>query len=110
MKRSRVLVPWRAGLHLRPAARLVRVAQRFKSSISLKFSGRIADLHSVLSVVALCASMGVALELEAVGDDEQSAILADEDDDDADPTVVMRSKSIVADQHATAPNPDDLNG
>ena len=113
MKQSRVLVPWRAGLHLRAAARLVRVAQRFKSSISLKFSGQSADLRSVLSVVALCATMGVALDLEAVGDDEQSAILAveqmfvpDDDDIDADPAMAMRAKSFAADQKSTQTQED----
>ena len=76
MKRSRVVVPWAEGLHLRPAARLVRVAKRFHSSIVLTLGGRIADLRSILSVIALCATMGAALELEATGEDEQNAIEA----------------------------------
>ena len=76
MKRSKVVVGWREGLHLRPAARLVRVAQRFHSSISLTFGGRIADLRSILSVIALCATMGAALDIEVIGEDEQNAIEA----------------------------------
>lgn len=74
MKRTRVVVSWKEGLHLRPAARLVRVAQRFRSSISLRLGGRIADLRSIVSVIALCATMGSAIDVEVTGDDEQNAI------------------------------------
>jgi phosphotransferase system HPr (HPr) family protein len=73
MKRSRIVVPWPEGLHLRPAARLVRVAQGFRSTVSLKCGDRIADLRSILSILALCATLGTALDLEAVGDDEENA-------------------------------------
>jgi phosphotransferase system HPr-like phosphotransfer protein len=34
---------------------------------------KIADLRSILSILALCATLGTALDLEAVGDDEQHA-------------------------------------
>ena len=73
MKHSRVTVPWAEGLHLRYAVRLVKVAQGFSSTIILKCDGRIADLRSILSLVALCATLGTVLEVEAVGDDEQEA-------------------------------------
>ena len=74
MKRVQVTVPWREGLHLRRAAQVVKVAQRFRSSLSLKCGGRIADLRSILGVLALCAVMGATLEVEAIGDDEQEAV------------------------------------
>ena len=76
VKRSTVRVPWRYGLHMRPAARLARIAQKFRSTISLNFRGNVANVQSVLSVLALCATMGVALDVEAVGEDEQCAIAA----------------------------------
>jgi phosphocarrier protein HPr len=75
-KQSQVVVAWTAGLHLRPAARLVRVAQKFRSSVTLVFKGRVADVRSILSVVALCATMGAALEIEVSGDDEENALAA----------------------------------
>ena len=74
MKQIRVTVPWRDGLHLRRAAQLVKVAQRFHSTLYLKCGGKIADLRSIVSVLALCATLGTVLELEAVGDDEQEAV------------------------------------
>ena len=73
MKRSRIVVPWPEGLHLRPAARLVRVARGFRSTVSLKCGDRIADLRSILSILTLCATLGTPLELEAVGEDEEHA-------------------------------------
>jgi phosphotransferase system HPr (HPr) family protein len=76
MKTLRIIVPWPQGLHLRPAARLVRVARRFRSTILLKCGDNIADVRSILSILALCATLGTALDLEAVGDDEQHAVEA----------------------------------
>ncbi|HUJ45069.1 MAG TPA: HPr family phosphocarrier protein [Opitutaceae bacterium] len=76
MKQSRVVVPWPEGLHLRAAAKLARAAQRFRSSISLKCGERIADVGSILSVIALCATMGTALDVEVAGEDEQDAAQA----------------------------------
>lgn len=73
MTSSKVVVHWREGLHLRRAVNLVRVAQKFRSTIRLKCGGNIADLRSILSVVTLCASVGTTLYVEANGDDEQAA-------------------------------------
>ncbi|HEX3856508.1 MAG TPA: HPr family phosphocarrier protein [Verrucomicrobiae bacterium] len=76
MKRSTVVVPWREGLHLRPAAKLVRLSKRFRSAIFLKCRGKVADLRSILSIISLCATMGTALDIEAIGDDEHDAARA----------------------------------
>lgn len=74
MKLSRVTIPWAEGLHLRYAIRLVKVAQRFHSTIRLKCQGEVADLRrsSIITIVAVCALANV-LELEITGDDEQAA-------------------------------------
>ena len=73
MKRSKVVVPWPEGLHLRPAATLVRVAQGFHSTIYVKCGEKIADLRSIMSIIALCATMGTGLDIEISGEDEQDA-------------------------------------
>ncbi len=73
MQHARVTVQWREGLHLRYAVKLVKVAQRFQSTIVLRCGGKIADLRSILSVIALCATMGTVLDVEVAGDDEQAA-------------------------------------
>jgi phosphocarrier protein len=52
------------------------VAKQFNSIILLKCGGKVADLRSILGVLALCATMGTGLDVEAVGDDEQDAVQA----------------------------------
>jgi phosphocarrier protein HPr len=76
MKRSKVVVSWREGLHLRPAARLVQLSKQFRSTIFLKCSGKVADLRSILSILSLCATIGTVIDIEARGDDEQDATRA----------------------------------
>jgi len=61
---------------MRAAARLVRCAQKFQSTVLIKCSGQIANARNILSILALCAALGAALEIEAVGDDEQEALVA----------------------------------
>ena len=69
-------MPWKEGLHLRPAAKLVRLAQTFRASLSLRSGRRVANLRSILSVMTLCAGVGTSLEIEAAGDDELEALSA----------------------------------
>lgn len=76
MKQSQVTVPWKEGLHMRAAARLVFLGMKFRSKVVLKCGEKVAELRSVLSVLALCAFMGTTLEVEVTGDDEQDAMRA----------------------------------
>jgi phosphocarrier protein len=61
---------------MRAAARMVRCAQRFQSTVLIKGCGQVANARNILSIIALCAALGAALEIEAVGDDEQEALVA----------------------------------
>ena len=76
MKKSSVVVSWPNGIHMRTAARLVKLAQKFTASITFKFEGCLADARSVLSVLALCAMMGTVIDVEVVGEDEHDAAQA----------------------------------
>ena len=73
MKRARVSVPWKEGLHLRVAADLVRRAQEFRSSINLKVKEQVADAGSIFSVLMLCATLGAVVDIEVSGEDEEAA-------------------------------------
>lgn len=66
------------GLHARAAAKLVRCAARFKSRIILHNPAlnATANAKSILSLLALGASLGVRLELKIDGPDEQDAAVA----------------------------------
>lgn len=70
-----VTVTGQLGLHARAAAKLVRVASRFESSLRLeRKDGTLADAKSILSVLMLAASCGTELRAVAEGADEQEAI------------------------------------
>lgn len=64
------------GLHARAAAKVVRVASCFESSlwIERKEGGPSADAKSILSVLMLAASCGTELRAIAEGPDEEKAI------------------------------------
>ena len=66
------------GLHARAAAQLVRRAANFRSLITLRRtdSGASANAKSILSVLALAASIGTTLSLEVDGEDERDAFNA----------------------------------
>lgn len=76
MPTSQVIVPWKEGLHLREAAKLIRVAQQFRASVSLRHDGKEANTQSVLSIQMLAASEGALVEMEANGEDAHDALRA----------------------------------
>ena len=75
MLEGRVTVVNDLGLHARAAAQLVRLAGRYRCRITLRRddSGAFANAKSILSVLALAASIGTVLTLVADGADEQEA-------------------------------------
>ena len=76
MKHTEVIIQWPEGLHLRVAAKLVRIAQQFQSSICLKLDQRVADSRNVLSVLLLSAGQGARMIIEVSGLDEHEALTA----------------------------------
>jgi phosphocarrier protein HPr len=76
MKVTRLTVKWENGLHLRAAARLVKVARKFHSRIVVRLGSQVADARSIMSIMILAASLGSALDIEVSGDDEHEAIQA----------------------------------
>lgn len=62
------------GLHARPADLLVRLANRFDSTIMIGRGGEMVDCKSILSLLTLGAAMGTELSLSAEGGDAASAI------------------------------------
>ena len=82
-----LLVTARLGLHARAAAKLVRVANGFRSQVVLQrvdvavtgasaFADGSADAKSILSILMLAATCGTQLRARAEGVDEEAAITA----------------------------------
>ncbi|WP_203245845.1 phosphocarrier protein HPr [Sporosarcina beigongshangi] len=64
----------KAGIHARPAAMLVSVANKFVSDVNLDFGGKNVNLKSILGVMSLGIGHGETFKLNANGADEQDAI------------------------------------
>lgn len=76
MIRDRAIVGGAVGLHARPAAELVRTAERFRSRIRLAKDGVWVNGKSILAILTLAAERGSEIEIEADGVDEQEALAA----------------------------------
>ena len=76
MRERSVTISNRLGLHARAAARLIRRASQFNSSVQLlrADTGETADGKSILSVLLLAAPRGTSLIIKTEGDDEERAI------------------------------------
>jgi phosphocarrier protein len=64
------------GLHARASAKLTKLASSFSSEIHLSRNGRRVNAKSIMGVMMLAAGMGVDIELEVDGSDEQVATQA----------------------------------
>ena len=76
MVECRVTIVNRLGLHARAAAKLVRAAGAFRSTLLLVRTDRgvAADAKSILSVLMLAAARGTELLIKADGPDEEAAL------------------------------------
>ena len=64
------------GLHARPAARLVELANRFPATLTLQKGERSANAKSINQVATLAARQGETLTIWAVGDEAEAAAAA----------------------------------
>lgn len=76
MVECRIRIVNRLGLHARAAAKLVRTATAFRSTLKLVRLDRstVADAKSILSVLMLAAARGTELLITADGPDEGPAL------------------------------------
>lgn len=64
------------GLHARPAAQLVRLANTFASEIQLVKDGIPVNGKSIMGVMILAAECGSVITIRAEGADAQAAVAA----------------------------------
>jgi len=78
LQERKVTISNRLGLHARAAARLVRRAADFTSTVQIirEDTAEAADGKSILSVLLLAASRGTCLIIKTKGDDEERALNA----------------------------------
>lgn len=73
---EKVEIENKLGLHLRAAAELVKVANKFKSHITINQSIQHANAKSLMGLLTLAAAKGTVLELVAEGEDAKDAVAA----------------------------------
>jgi phosphocarrier protein HPr len=66
----------RLGLHARPAAELVKIANQFESEIQIAKDGMWVNAKSILGVMTLAAERGSELSIKAEGPDADAAVAA----------------------------------
>ena len=62
------------GIHARPAAALVHIATKYKSTVTLLYGAKAVNLKSLMSVMALGIAHGTEFVLVAEGVDALDAI------------------------------------
>jgi len=62
------------GLHVRACARIVAIASKFRSTVSLSVKGRRASARNIVAVMLITASVGATVRIEVDGPDEAQAM------------------------------------
>ncbi len=62
------------GLHARPAAKFVQVANKFRSKVSVKKEEQLVNGKSIMGLMMLAAAKGSRLVIEAQGEDAEEAV------------------------------------
>lgn len=76
MPAATVTIQRGAGLHARPAAEFVKLANRFPATTTIRSNGRNANAKSILGVLSLGANKGAEVELEVEGEGADAALMA----------------------------------
>ena len=76
MTQRKVIIMNRAGIHARPAALLVQVANRFDSDIFLENGSERINGKSIMGIITLGATYRSELTITADGKDEEDAVEA----------------------------------
>lgn len=64
----------RLGLHMRPAAKISKLAYGFESIVAFHKGDRIAHAHSVVELLTLGISHGDEIKMTAIGADAEKAL------------------------------------
>jgi len=73
--KKKLVVKNKQGLHARPAALFVQVANKFDSRITVKYEKEAVNGKSIMGILMLGAEKGSEIIIEAEGQDAQEAIL-----------------------------------
>ncbi len=69
-----VIIKSKQGLHARPAALFVQVANRFDASITIKKDKEAVNGKSIMGILILAAEKGTKVTIIAQGEDAEEAL------------------------------------
>ena len=70
-----VIIKNKQGLHARPAALFVQIANKFDSMITVRRESEVVNGKSIMGILTLGAEKGTKIDIEVEGDDADKAIL-----------------------------------
>ncbi len=93
---KKVVIKNRLGLHARPAALFVQIANKFDCEITVKKGREVVNGKSIMGILMLAAPRGSKIIVRAEGSDAESAILELEKllSGDLDDTVLKPGLSV----------------
>ncbi|MGD9896527.1 MAG: HPr family phosphocarrier protein [Candidatus Methylacidiphilaceae bacterium] len=71
---AEVVIRNKLGLHARPAAMFVKIANRFASNIQVEKEGEVVNGKSIMGIMILAANQGSRLKVSAKGPDAAAAV------------------------------------
>jgi len=74
MKNITVKIPFKEGLHARPASELVKICQNISSDITIAKGETVIDPKSILGIMSLGAAYDDEIVITVNGGDEDGAI------------------------------------
>jgi phosphocarrier protein len=64
------------GMHVRPGAEFVKVANKFKSIVEIHKDGAVVNGKSILGMMTLAAECGSSIHIKTEGEDAEQAMAA----------------------------------
>jgi phosphocarrier protein len=74
MPKRSITISNRLGLHARASAKLTKLAASFKSDVFMSRNGRRVNAKSIMGVMMLAAGQGSDVEIETLGEDQETAM------------------------------------
>lgn len=72
--KKKIIVKNKQGLHARPAALFVQLANRFDAQITVAKDGETVNGKSIMGILMLGATKGSEIIVEALGNDAEDAV------------------------------------
>jgi len=69
-----IVIANKLGLHARPAALMVQLANKYRSEVTVERGGEKINGKSIMGIMMLAAGKGTKITVTATGDDAEEAV------------------------------------